>query len=463
MYENSLFWFRRDHRLQDNNALNHCLTNSKNVYPVFIFTPIQVSDKNKFKSDKSVQFMIQSLKDLDNELNKKDSSLQTFYGENESIIEDLIKKNNIDCLYFNADYTPYSKNRDVKIQSLCKKLGIHCKCFHDVCLIAPGKIKTSSGYVYQKFTPFYEKYLDETIKSPKTVHKKNFASSMKYNDFYKFDIYAQSQKIVLFDDHSLLKGGRNEAKKKLALLKNMNDYNDTRNNLDVKTTQLSAYLKYGCVSPREVYDKVKGLFGEKDAIIRQLIWRDFYIHILDAFPRVLMGKSLKPKYDSIKWLNSRKFFNTWKSGKTGFPIVDANMRMLNKVGYMHNRGRLIVASFLIKTLLIDWRWGEKYFAQKLIDYDPAANNGNWQWVAGSGADSQPYFRIFNPWSQSEKHDKDASFIKKWIPELENVEPKHIHNWNDYYSMYSAIDYNKPIVDYKLMREEALKMYKIALS
>ena len=296
---------------------------------------------------------------------------------------------------------------------------------------------------------------------PKNVSKKNvvFAKNINQNDFYQFDYISDYQRIITFSDESLLRGGRSQGMMKLKSLKKFEDYSETRNNLESNTTQMSAYLKYGCISAREAYLRLEEMFGKHHSLIRQLVWRDFYIHILDAFPRVLNGKSLKPQYDAIKWENSRKFFNAWKNGKTGFPIVDANMRMLNNVGYMHNRGRLIVASFLIKTLLIDWRWGEKYFARMLIDYDPAANNGNWQWVAGSGADSQPYFRIFNPWSQSEKHDKDATFIKKWIPELEDVDAKYIHNWDVFHSQYPAIDYNKPIVDYSLMREKALALYK----
>ena len=193
-------------------------------------------------------------------------------------------------------------------------------------------------------------------------------------------------------------------------------------------------------------------------LIRQLIWRDFYIHILDANPQVLHGKSLKSKYDTIRWENNRKWFNAWCEGKTGFPIVDAGMRQLNTTGYMHNRARLITASFLVKLLHVDWRWGEKYFAQSLVDYDPAANNGNWQWVAGSGADSQPYFRIFNPWSQAEKHDPKCEYIRQWIPELRDVDAKSILKW-DTEHMNHDVKYPRPIIDYKKERTNGLNLYK----
>ena len=237
------------------------------------------------------------------------------------------------------------------------------------------------------------------------------------------------------------------------------NYDNLRNDLNTPTTQMSPYLKYGCISVREFFHKIKDKMGLDSALLRQLIWRDFYLHLMYCFPRVLNGKSLKPKYDNIVWENNTRLFNAWKRGKTGYPIIDANMRMLNETGYMHNRGRLIVSSFLVKLCLVDWRKGEKYFATKLIDYDPASNNGNWQWIAGSGADSQPYFRIFNPWAQSERHDTDAIFIKTWCPELTDVPAKHLHEWDKHYHEYKNNDYPSPVIDYKLQREKALALYK----
>ena len=238
------------------------------------------------------------------------------------------------------------------------------------------------------------------------------------------------------------------------------NYSKDRDSLTYKTTELSAYIKFGCVSVREVAEK----FKNNNSLFRQLIWREFYAQILNDYPYVLKGP-LKEQYQSITWSKSVINLDAWKKAKTGFPIVDAAMRQMNTTGYMHNRGRLIVASFLIKTLLIDWREGEKYFATKLTDYDPASNNGNWQWVASTGADSQPYFRIFNPWSQSQEHDPDCEYIKKWIPELENVPNDKIHKWFEYYEEFlkdKKIKYYKPIVDYKTQREKAIEMYKKGL-
>lgn len=252
---------------------------------------------------------------------------------------------------------------------------------------------------------------------------------------------------------------RNKAMKILHGASKFKNYEKTRNDLDDETTRLSAPIKFGIVSIREVAKA----FKKNNALLRQLVWRDFYAQILNAEPYVL-GSALKEKYNNIKWQGSHNHFVKWCQGMTGFPVVDAGMRELNKTGYMHNRARLIVASFLIKTLLVDWQKGEKYFATKLVDYDPSSNNGNWQWVASTGADSQPYFRIFNPWSQSEEHDPDAVYIKKWVPELSSVSVECIHTWNTCYNKkeFNEIDYPKPIVDYKEQREKALKMYKAIL-
>jgi len=220
---------------------------------------------------------------------------------------------------------------------------------------------------------------------------------------------------------------------------------------------MSAPIKFGCVSIREVY---KAFHGKKD-LIRQLYWRDFYAQIMYNFPYVL-DRAMKPKYNKIRWHYNQTWFNAWCNGTTGFPIVDAGMRQMNETGYMHNRARLIVASFLVKTMLISWQYGEQYFATKLTDYSPENNNGNWQWISSSGADSQPFFRIFNPLTQAEEHDPNCEYIKKWVPELMDVPVKDIHNWSTEFVNYKGIKYPKPICDYSIQREKTLKMYKDAL-
>ena len=235
-------------------------------------------------------------------------------------------------------------------------------------------------------------------------------------------------------------------------------YSKTRNELSISTSELSPYIKFGCISIREVYQA----FKTKHDFIRQLFWRDFYANILYSFPHVL-GSAMKPNYNKLHWHNNSNLFKKWCNGETGYPVVDAGMRQLLQTGYMHNRARLIVSSFLVKTLLISWEKGEKYFAQHLVDYDPASNNGNWQWTAGSGADSQPYFRIFNPWEQTKNYDSNCEYIKQWIPELKDVPNKDILNWENTYSQYKNIKYPKPIVNYKTQKELTLHMYSSAFT
>lgn len=461
-YNRGLIIFRRDYRLHDNTALYHAFKECHKVLPIFIFTKEQIDDqKNSYKSDKSVQFLIESLGDIETEIRQYGGKLSIYYGEMDKVITSVLSKNKIDCLYINADYTPYAKKRDYNIQQICDIQKVEFKCYHDVCLFPPGSILTGSGTVYQKFTPFYNECLKQQkmIKPLRKMMKKPIWLENMYNT-NSISLNKAYTKFTKPVKHIAVHGGRDNALNILSGIQHFKDYGKNRNDLGVQTTRLSAYLKYGCISVREVFytllDK-KGFSLHHD-LIRQLIWRDFYIHILDANPQVLQGKSLKSKYDNIKWNNNRKWFQLWCEGRTGFPIVDAGMRQLNKTGYMHNRARLITASFLVKLLHVDWRWGEKYFAQQLVDYDPAANNGNWQWIAGSGADSQPYFRIFNPWSQTEKHDPECIYIKEWIHELRDVDAKSILKWDTKYKEVS-VDYPEPIIDYKKERMNGLNLYK----
>ena len=454
MFENGLFIFRRDLRIQDNIGLNLAMEQCKMVYPIFIFTPEQVTDKNKFKSDNSVQFMIESLDDLRENIKKQGGHLNCYFGENNTIIKKLIKKWNIDAVFFNWDITPYAKKRDASIEKLCKSLKVEYVTAQDYYLYEPGSIKSGSDEPYTKFTPYYNKVLSMKVLKPVNLRKYKFAND-KDGNIELVDAYL---KFTEPNPDILVNGGREYGEKIINNLSAFKNYGKTRNNLDQHTTLLSAYLKWGNVSVRETYDKMVSKLGKRSDLLRQLIWREFYAQLLFSNPQVL-GNPLKPKYDKINWVSNTSHLNAWKKGLTGFPIVDAGMRELNSTGYMHNRSRLITASFLIKTLLIDWEDGEKYYATQLTDYDPASNNGNWQWVASSGADAQPYFRIFNPWSQSEKHDKDAEYIKKWVPELESVPAKDIHKWDDMWEKYTDVKYPKPIVNYEEQRKKALAMYK----
>lgn len=453
-FKNGLFIFRRDYRIIDNVTLNLAMKECENIFTIFIFTPEQVVD-NTYKSNNAVQFMIESLQELSKEINAHNGKLYTFYGDNIKVINHCIDEFKIDAVFFNADYTPYAVKRDKAIHNLCEKLGIKLFADHDYYLNPPGTIFNLKNEPYQKFTPYYNSAHLKNITPPYTYKNYNFKKT-NYDGKYIITLNNAMEKFTIINSNILVNGGRTNGIKTLSrAIKSQHKYSTTHNQLNLQTSTLSAYIKFGCVSIREVYSKFK---TNKD-LVRQLIWRDFYANILFSFPRVLK-ESLKPKYDNIKW-SSTQHLSKWKNGNTGFPIIDAGMRELNATGYMHNRARLIVASFLVKTLMINWRHGEKYFSQNLTDYDIASNNGNWQWIMGGGADSQPYFRIFNPWSQSKEYDKDAIYIKKWVPELEEVPPNDIHNWYKVYDLqeFSKIKYPKPIVDYDFQKLEVLKKYK----
>lgn len=455
--ENGLFIFRRDYRIIDNISLNLLHQKCKNIYTIFIFTPEQVGKNNKFKADNCVQFMIESLEDLETEIKNNGGKLYFFYGDNNKIIKKCINEFNINIVGFNIDITPYAKKRDNSIINLCKKMDVEVLCDYDYYLFKPGEILTGGDDPYQKYTPFYQKAVKIKIPAPENIKKINFKKS-NISLPEKIELKEAIKKFTKINKNILLHGGRTEALQTIkTAVKTQKQYDKTKNILSKNTSLLSPYIKFGCLSIREVYSEFK---GNKD-FLKQIYWRDFYAQILDNFPHVLK-KNLKSQYDNIKWLKNKNYLDAWKEGKTGFPIVDACMRQLNTTGWMHNRGRLIVASFLVKTLLIDWREGEKYFAQKLIDYDVPNNNGNWGWTSGTGADSQPYFRIFNPYSQGERYDEDCEYIKKWVPELKNVQNKDIHKWDEKHKDYKNIDYPKPIVNYSEQRDKALEMYKKAL-
>ena len=464
----AIFIFRRDLRLEDNTGLNACLSASYEVIPCFIFDEKQIKpSKNQYFSNNSVQFMIESLVSLDKNLQSYGSRLFYFYGIYPNIIEDIVKEIKPEAVYLNEDYTPYSLERDKNIAETCKNNGIQYASFHDVTLLEKNKILLSSGDFYKKFTPYYRQACKETIRKPaKLTNSPNFISnSCNFaNEFLKAkipDFYEENKEIFV-------KGGREQALVLLENVKNLGNYEFSRDYPENQTTNLSAYNKFGCISIRELYYTLKNTLGSKkgEPLLRQLFWRDFYQYILYYYPHVIKGP-MKPSYSNIKWENDQMCLEAWKKGNTGVPIVDAGMRSMNVSGYMHNRLRMICSNFLIKVLLIDWRLGEKYFASKLVDYDIAQNNGGWQWSSSTGTDSQPYFRIFNPKLQSQKFDKNCKFILKWIPELKAVMNKeHIHDWESYASLNITkmkIDYPESIVKYKERKEMALDLYKQALS
>lgn len=451
MYDTSLFIFRRDLRLYDNTALIEALKNSKKVIPVFIFTPTQLT-KNKLKSSNCVQFMIESLKELNDELKKKGGKLYYFFDEPDVALKNILSEKNIDAVYVNRDYTLYSKKRDNKLEKICKSNDVEFLSYDDSLLLPLHSVLTGSSTVYKVFTPFFNKAKGLPVAKPDANSRKNYYSG-PLKGVYKGNI----DKFYEHNPDLHVNGGRSAGKKILKNLKEHKDYDKTRDTPSIETTHLSAYNKFGCVSIREVYWAFVDQLGKNNGLVRQLYWRDFYYNLGAEFDHIWQGKPFYEKYDKIKWFGPVSHFNKWKSGKTGYPIIDAAMRQLNQTGYMHNRCRLLVANFLIKLLGVNWKKGEYYFAQQLVDYDPNQNNGNWQWVAGSGAVSEQSTRIYNPWTQTRKIDPKCEYIKRWLPELEDVPESDIFKWNVTYVEYE-VDYPKPIIDYKTAREKGLKMY-----
>ena len=450
----SLFIFRLDLRLKDNIALIECFKKSDKIYLAFIFDPVQIdTSKNKYFSHNCVQFMIESLKEL---YKKSDKKLLFFYGSTKDVIKDTINNLNIDNVCVNRDYTPFSIERDTKIEKLCKTLKCNFYSYDDLMLTPICKIMKPDKTPYSTFTPYLTQALKYKINKPSETNIKTKVQlnkkELKYliplqklDDFYEFN------------KNINVNGGRSKALYILKSIENQRNYDSKRSLCDYKSTHLSAYIKFGCVSIREVYHTCANKLGKNSGLVKQLYWRDFYYNILYHFPETYTKKrGLKSVYSKFPWSHDKTKFNKWCNGETGFPIVDASMKNLNETGYMPNRSRLIVANFLTKILRVDWTWGERYFAQKLVDYSVSNNLGNWQWVASIGADYQN--RIYNPMSQSLKSDPECKYIKKWLPVLDNVPNKDVHNWYSKHEKYS-IDYLSPIVDYGTEYKKSKELFK----
>lgn len=452
-YNLSLFIFRRDIRLQDNTALNAALEQSKAVFPCFIFDPRQVGNSNSYKSDNAIQFMLQSLRDLEGQLSRKKGKLYYFYGLPTNIIQNLLKTITIDAIFVNADYTPFSIKRDLAMAELCKKLSIAFEQYDDVLLHNPGTIVKKDNSFYTVFTAFYKKALTVPVKDMKKLSQGTwFCDSIKSAE--NKDIL---KKIVIQNNVYAFPGGTQEALKIIKHLNVFKNYKQTHDYPALNSSHLSAHLKFGTISVRQVYYAIIESLGRSHPLLRQLYWRDFFMHITFCAPHVFVG-AYRKKYNQLRWSNDKKIFKQWCEGKTGFPVIDAGMRELNTTGFMHNRVRMIVASFLVKDLHINWQWGERYFAQKLLDYDPAVNNGNWQWCASTGCDAQPYFRIFNPWLQQKKYDPECVYIKQWVPELRLSSVRAIHNWFKKDSELIA-NYPRPIIDHSQETKIAKEIYR----
>lgn len=465
-FRKSLFLFRRDFRLEDNTGLIFALQSSQVVIPAFIFTPEQI-ENNPFRSDRCLKFMIESLKDLQSQLNEKGGKLFFFEGSPEKIVNRCIHDLTIEALIVNRDYTPYSIQRDKNLEKVCKSGDIPFYSFDDALLLPPEETLKKDGKPYTIFTPYFRNALKQKVRPPtKTKGNNYFHGSIPFAtkdcELTKIPIlksHSEQQSSLKSTIKNQLIGGRSEALKILKKLPSFRQYGTLRDfPAEECFTSLSPYLKFTVCSPREVYTAISENLSPDHELIRSLYWRDFFTSIAFFFPHVFQG-AFHHKFDAIKWSYDKKAYQRWCEGYTGFPIVDAGMREMNQTGFMHNRVRMIVASFLIKDLHIDWKWGEKYFAQSLIDYDPSVNNGNWQWVASTGCDAQPYFRIFNPWNQQKKFDPECTYIKKWVPELQDFSPKAIHRWNEEKDHAGYKKYPPPMIDHNKASREALHAYQ----
>lgn len=433
-YSTSLFIFRRDLRLHDNTALHEALWLSMRVIPCFIFDPRQI-EPHPYQSKPGLQFMLQSIDDLQQQLQSEGGTLALYHARPEHVVKQLFEQQQIQAVFINRDYTPFSRRRDDELAIVCNQLGIALLAFPDTLLSEPEQAMKNDKTPYKVFTAFYNNARQLPVALPQALVKWNFLAIAS-----AFTI----DQLGLAQVEPVIKGGRNQA---LAILDNLGDCADYQNTRDFPaldaTSKLSAHLKFGTCSIREAYWAISERLGTEHPLIRQLYWRDFFTHIAYHFPRVF-GQAFLEKFAGLHWDNNPDYFQAWCDGKTGFPIVDAGMRELNATGFMHNRVRMIAASFLVKDLGIDWRWGERYFAQHLVDYDPCVNNGNWQWAASTGCDAQPYFRIFNPWLQQLKFDRDCRYIYRWLPELQIFPPQTIHQWD---KKHSVCGYPAPIVDH----------------
>lgn len=427
----NIFWFRRDLRLYDNAGLYHALRGDHPVLPVFIFDR-NILDELEDRTDRRVEFIHLALQEIQQQFVKLGSSLDVRYGKPVDIYKELLREYDVRTIFTNHDYEPYARERDSSIEKLLKENNTGFCTFKDQVILEKDEVLKDDGKPYTVFTPYSRKWKAVVT----DFHLKPYPNKKYFKNFYK----QPESKIPALKEMGFESTGLSFPEKewKGQVIRN---YKEQRDIPSVQgTSRLSVHLRFGTISIRTLAAEAGAL---NETFLNELIWRDFYHMILWHFPKVV-GHAFKREYDKIRWRNNEKEFKAWCDGKTGYPIVDAGMRELNATGFMHNRVRMIVASFLTKHLLIDWRWGEAYFAKKLLDFDLAANNGGWQWAAGSGCDAAPYFRVFNPYLQTKKFDPELKYVRKWVPEFEEL------------------TYPQPIVEHEVARKRCLETYAAAL-
>lgn len=419
----SVFWFRRDLRLVDNIALSNALKSGLEVLPVFIFDKNILGDLSD--DDPRINFIYYTLEKINDELISKGSSVKIYISDPIEAWKNILTEFDVNQVFFNKDYEPYARKRDIAVKTFLHKNNISVREYKDQVIFEEDEVAKDDGKTYTVFTPYKKKWLyNYSISGMNDVIK---------NDYGK--LYKNSFPFPALEEIGFRKA---RLKVKDYDLSKLDIYAETRD-FPAKdtTTYLGPHLRFGTVSIRDLFRK---LYPEYDVFLSELIWREFFMQIIYHYPHVVT-RNFNNKYDDIRWINNEDDFEKWCEGKTGYPMVDAGMRQLNETGFMHNRVRMITAGFLCKHLLIDWRWGEAYFAKNLLDYELSSNNGNWQWAAGTGCDAAPYFRVFNPETQLKKFDKESKYIKKWLPEL------------------GTSDYPKPVIEHSFARTRAINTYK----
>ena len=425
--EITLFWFRRDLRLEDNVGLFHALESKHPVIPLFIFDDAILDSLPK--NDARVGFIHDSLSKINQKLQEMGSSLLVKKGKTQKVWQVLLQEFNVKEVFFNKDYEPYAIKRDSVIFELLESNKTECFSFKDQVIFEENEITKADGLPYTVYTPYKNKWL-EKYQSMAPVQE--YDATEKFSNFHKSNFTFPTLEQIGFEESSIKVIPYN--------LKNVLNYHETRDFPALEsTTHLSPHLRFGTVSIRKL---VNWAVHKNQVFLSELIWREFFMQILFSFPRVVTH-NFKSAYDGIQWRNNEEDFKRWCSGTTGYPMVDAGMRELNQTGYMHNRVRMVVASFLCKHLLINWQWGEAYFAQKLLDFELSSNVGNWQWAAGTGCDAAPYFRVFNPEIQLKKFDEKGIYIRKWIKEFD-------------------LGYGDPIVEHAFARDRAIATYKAGI-
>lgn len=430
--EKVIFWFRRDLRLTDNAGLHAALQSGYPVVPLFIFDP-EILSKLEDRADRRVDFIFQALQQLNHQLKEYGSRLIVRYGKPVDVIKELTEELQVFAIYTNRDYEPYARNRDAGVENWLKVNGTGFHTFKDQVIFEPGEVLKSDGKPYTIYTPYSKLWKTLLSQQPPgsypSEHLNRYATGLSLQSLSTLDEIGFQPSGIIYQAP-------------VVVSERIRHYHETSDIPAIEgTTRLSVHLRFGTVSIREL---VRIALIENETWLGELIWREFFMTILYFFPQVT-ERSFKPAYDSICWRNNEEEFERWCRGRTGYPIVDAGMRELLATGHMHNRVRMIAASFLTKHLLIDWRWGEAWFARHLLDFDLSANNGNWQWAAGCGCDAAPYFRIFNPYEQTKKFDSRLEYIGKWVPEFQQS------------------DYEAPVVDHSKARLRALEAYKKGLA